>query len=212
MLTLLRHGRTKANASGLLQGRSEIELDDLGHAQAEAAVASLDHVDLVISSPLRRAMQTASYFDAPVQIDDRWAELDYGEFEGRRFSDLPADIWQDWHLNIDFRPPGGETLTELGQRTRSALEELLITSRDQQVVVVTHVSPIKAALAWALGVSDVIAWRCHLGTASITRIEMSAIGPVVHSFNDVSHLPDAEQQKHQTWAEREGLIDSSSTD
>lgn len=207
MLTLLRHGRTVANASGTLQGRTDNPLDEVGHEQAQAAAAALDAVDRVISSPLLRATATAGYLGAPVTLDDRWVELDYGEFEGKRFSDLPTGVWDRWRLDIDFRPPGGETLRELGDRTRSALDELLTASRDENIVVVTHVSPIKAALAWALGVSDVIAWRCHLGTASMTRIEMTAIGPVVHSFNDVSHLPDAARQKRQTWAQREGLVE-----
>jgi broad specificity phosphatase PhoE len=66
MLILLRHGRTKANAGGLLQGRIDLELDDLGQQQAQAAAAAIGKADRVIASPLVRAQQTAAAFGQPV--------------------------------------------------------------------------------------------------------------------------------------------------
>ncbi len=88
-LTLLRHGRTTANAGGLLQGRVDHALDETGRAQAAAAAAVIGAVDRVISSPLLRARQTAEAFGLTPEIDDRWIELDYGEWDGRPIADLP---------------------------------------------------------------------------------------------------------------------------
>ena len=85
-LLLVRHGRTVDNARGLLLGRADPELDELGRRQAEAvgvAIASgrFGPVAAVVSSPLRRAMGTAEAIGAPVLLDDRLLELDYGELE-----------------------------------------------------------------------------------------------------------------------------------
>jgi broad specificity phosphatase PhoE len=61
-------------------------------------------------------------------------------------------------------------------------------ARDRDVVVVTHVSPIKAAVAWALGVGDEVAWRMWVGPASITRIGVADAVPSLRSFNEIGHL------------------------
>jgi broad specificity phosphatase PhoE len=57
-----------------------------------------------------------------------------------------------------------------------------------EVVVVSHVSPIKAAVAWALGVGDEVAWRTFVGLASITRIGLTERGPLLRTFNEMAHL------------------------
>lgn len=188
MLILLRHGRTEANARGLLQGRIDLDLDDLGRRQAAAAAAWLGPVDRVVSSPLARARQTAEAFGEPIEIDDRFIELDYGDWEGRPVADVPAETWSRWRADLDFRPPGGETLNELGRRVRSALDELSTSVGDHTVVVVSHVSPIKASVAWALGVDDATTWRTTLGQAAICRIGLASGGPRLIEFNGTGHL------------------------
>lgn len=184
LVTVLRHGRTSANARGLLQGRVDNPLDDVGHAQARAASHALGPVDRVISSPLRRAVETAGYFEGDPQIDDRWIELDYGDWDGIAMGDVPRETWQAWRDDLDLRPPGGETLNELGERVRAALEELAAVDDGGHTLIVSHVSPIKAAVAWALGVSDEVGWRTFVSPASITRIGVGERGPVLQSFNE----------------------------
>lgn len=188
LVTLLRHGRTTANASGLLQGRVDNPLDDTGRAQAAAAAAVLGPVDLVISSPLLRARQTADALAAahPVQVDDRWVELDYGEWDGRPIRDVPAEVWARWRTDLELRPPGGETLVELGTRVRDALEQLAEAAVDGHVVVVSHVSPIKAAVAWALGVGDEIGWRTSLSTGSYSQLRVDGGHRSLVTFNVVA--------------------------
>lgn len=188
MLVVVRHGRTEANASGLLLGRADPPLDDLGQAQARLLAAAVGPVERVVASPLLRAQQTAAAFDAPVETDERWIELDYGEWDGRRITEVAEDVWSAWRADIELRPPGGETLRELGQRVRAACEELAGPAAQGTVVVVTHVSPIKAAVAWALGLGDEVVWRLYVAPASITRIEPREHGPVLVSFDETSHL------------------------
>lgn len=192
-IILLRHGRTQANARGLLQGRIDPDLDDLGRAQAQAAGEWIGPVDRIIASSLARAQQTAAALagvdpTVGVEIDDRFVEIDYGEWEGRPVADVDAETWRAWRADLDFRPPGGETLSELGARVRAGLDELAAQATDYQIVVVSHVSPMKAATAWALGVDDQVTWRMRLAQAAICRIELMGGRPQLTEFNTTAHL------------------------
>lgn len=190
VLILVRHGRTAGNASGLLQGRLDLPLDDIGDAQAAAVAAAIGPVDHVIASPLVRATQTAAAFGATVSTDDRWLELDYGEFDGKSLRDVPPDVWARWRTDPTFATPGGESMASLDARVRAACEDALALARDRDVVVVSHVSPIKAAVAWALGGDIAMSFRCHLDQAAVCRVVVGANGaPVLRSFNEILYRP-----------------------
>ena len=184
MLILVRHGRTAANAAGQLQGRLDQPLDDLGVRQALAVAAHVGDVDEVISSPLLRARQTAEAFGRPVQVDERWIEIAYGKYEGMPHGDVPSEVWNFWRTDATFVPEGGESAAAVDVRVRDACDELVERIGDRDIVVVSHVSPMKAAVAWALGVDFSIAWRTHLSHAAVCRIEIRAQGPVLFSFNE----------------------------
>jgi len=204
MITLVRHGRTEANASGLLLGRADPPLDDLGRRQAAAvgeAVAAGGPVDRILTSPLARARQTAEALAAAcaatearaldVVVDDRLVELDYGTWDRRPASDVAPREWAAWMADPSFAPPGGESLTELGARVRELLAEVVATATDApdiHTVLVSHVSPIKAAVAWALGVGDEVAWRLFLSPASISTVAVTRGVTSLRRFNDTSHL------------------------
>lgn len=188
MLVVVRHGRTAANAAKLLQGRADHPLDDVGIHQAKQIAGALGAVDRVICSPLLRARQTAEMFGLPVEIDERWLELDYGGLDGTPVRDVPDDVWRRWRADPDFVPAGGEPHSALHERVIDALEDLRDDVRDQAVVVVSHVSPIKVAIAWALGVPPMAGLRCFLDQASISRIDIGSNGPVLRSYNEVWHL------------------------
>ncbi len=192
MLTVVRHGRTDANRAGLLLGRLDVGLDPLGEAQAAAVARAVGPVDRVVSSPLLRTRSTASAWGVPVETDERWLELDYGELDGTPLREVDPDLWRRWRSDLDFAPPGGESLRALGERVRAACADLAAEAGDHHVVVVTHVSPVKAAAAWAMGVGDDVSWRMFVAPASVTRIAVSDRGPSLHGFNDVSHLADVE--------------------
>lgn len=188
-LYVMRHGRTEANAGGLLLGRADPALDETGRAQAATLASIVPFPSLVVSSPLQRCRETAATFGAPVEIDERWIELDYGDWDQTPIASVPPAAWARWRADLDFRPPGGESLRELGTRVRAACDDLAARARDGEVVVVTHVSPYKAALAWALQVGDEISWRLHVVPASVSRIGIRAAGPVLLTFNEQAHLP-----------------------
>jgi broad specificity phosphatase PhoE len=195
MLILVRHGESSANAQGLLVGRSDVELTEKGRAQAVSVRQLLDApVDSLRTSPLRRARDTAAALDLgiPAEVDGRWIEVDYGEYDCQPLRDVPADVWLEWRNNPDFRPAGGETLGEVDARVSAACDQLFADdgagarAPGGDVVIVSHVTPIKAAVAWALGAGAALSWRLHLQTASVTRIGWGNGVPVLHGFNEVA--------------------------
>jgi broad specificity phosphatase PhoE len=183
VLLLVRHGETAPNVERRLLGRADPPLTERGREQARAVAAGVPRPDRVIASPLQRAVATAEAFELAVETDDRWIELDYGEFDGRTLTDVPAETWALWRADASFAPPGGESLTALGDRVRTACADLVSAASDGVVVVVSHVSPIKAALAWALDVPVDIAWRMFVEDASVSRIDLGPNGPSVRWFN-----------------------------
>lgn len=184
MLFLVRHGQTQPNADGRLLGRGDPDLTDLGRAQAAALAAALPRPDRVIASPLGRAVQTAEAFGGPVDTDDRWIEIDYGDYEGERLGEVPGEFWDRWRADPSIAPPGGESLAAVAGRVRAACDGLAAEVVDRDVVVVSHVSPIKAAVTWALGVDDIVIWRMFLDVAAVCRVAIGPRGPVLRSYNE----------------------------
>lgn len=189
-LFVVRHGRTDANASGLLLGRRlDPGLDPVGERQAIALAGVVGGASRVVCSPLRRTRETAGALGLPVTIDERWVEIDYGSLDGTRLAEVPAATWSEWRRDIGFVPGGdGESLAAVGERVREACADLAEEAKVHDVVVVTHVSPIKAAAAWALGVADEVVWRMYCAPASITEIGTTGAAPSLRSFNVTAHL------------------------
>lgn len=190
-LILVRHGQTDANAAGLLLGRTDPDLNAAGREQAEAVAARVATFgpERVLSSPLARCVQTAGLVAgacgvATVEVEERLVEVDYGEYDGLPFSELPTDLVRRWRTEADFAPPGGESLESVGVRMAALGAEILADLGKAPVVAVSHVSPIKAAVCWALGLPDLASWRMRLDNATMTRLAPGPEGPVLLSFNE----------------------------
>ena len=192
LLTLVRHGQTAANAQNLLQGHINHPLDEVGLAQVSllgGALQKIAPVSRVVASPLQRAQQTAQAITQglsqhiEVETDPRWIELNYGDFDGQPVSSVSPEQWATWRTDEHFRPPHGETLAELSVRVHNAIDALLADSVSAHIVVVSHVSPIKAAVAWALGVGVEVSWRTALDRASMTTVRLDAKHPALKTFN-----------------------------
>ena len=192
LLTLVRHGQTAANAQNLLQGHVNHPLDEVGLAQVSllgGALQKIAPVSRVVASPLQRAQQTAQAITQglsqhiEVETDPRWIELNYGDFDGQPVSSVSPEQWATWRTDEHFRPPHGETLAELSVRVHEAIDALLADSVSAHIVVVSHVSPIKAAVAWTLGVGVEVSWRTALDRASMTTVRFDAKHPALKTFN-----------------------------
>jgi broad specificity phosphatase PhoE len=192
VLILVRHGQTAVNAEGRFLGRADPPLTELGSRQAGALrrVEGVASAARVITSPLQRARDTAGRLGPPVTVDERWIEMDYGEYEGLHWRDIPAEVSASWQTDMSWSPPGGESILAVSKRVREACEELAAEATDRDVVVVSHVSPIKAAIAWSLGAGEETAFRMFLSVAGVCRIGFGPRGPVLRSFNETQHLSD----------------------
>lgn len=188
MILLVRHGETAPNREGRLLGRSDPELTERGRRQSEALGRTLagEAPRAVVASPLARCRATARAIAGAcgleIEVDDRLVEIDYGEWDGRSLRDIPPDLSRRWRLDASFAPPGGESLASVAERVSGWCEEW--RDREQPVIAVSHVSPIKAAVAWALSADPVVAWRMFVDVASVTRIGLPDHGPVLLGFNE----------------------------
>jgi broad specificity phosphatase PhoE len=93
-------------------------------------------------------------------------------------------VWESWRTDADFAPEGGECFGALDVRVREACTDLEGRMAGEDIVVVSHVSPIKAAVAWALDTTLEIMFHCHLAQASVCRVTMGSFGPLLHTFNE----------------------------
>jgi ribonuclease H / adenosylcobalamin/alpha-ribazole phosphatase len=195
---LLRHGQTEMSVQGRFAGRGDFALTSTGARQASAAADRLADrgVDVVVSSPLSRAMQTAQAVadaaGAPLVLEDDLVETDFGAWEGLTFAAVmtrwPAELTA-WQGDADVAPPGGESFTQVATRVNGALDRLLTSHRGQTIVVVSHVTPIKTLVCRALLAPPATMFRMHLDVASLSETAWFAHGPaVLRSLNDTAHL------------------------
>jgi len=195
---LLRHGQTPMSVQRQYSGRSDAELTAAGLAQAAAAAKSLAGADLavIVTSPLRRAVQTAqevaAVTGAEVVTDEGFRETDFGAWEGLAFTEVRegwAEEMAAWMADPQVAPPGGESFADVAVRVTAALHRVLAGREGQQVLIVSHVTPIKTLVAEALLAPPAALYRMHLDLAALSEIDWYANGTaVLRSFNDTGHL------------------------
>ncbi|MFI7224515.1 bifunctional RNase H/acid phosphatase [Nonomuraea angiospora] len=199
-LLLLRHGETALSVERRFSGRGDAELTPNGLAQAAAAAERLSRepyrLDVIVSSPLKRARQTAEAVarrtGLDVEVEEDLRELDFGDWEGHTFTEVqrrwPAEL-SAWFADPETAPPGGESFATVARRVQAAGERLVERYEGKTVLAVSHVTPIKMLLRLALTAPLESLYRMHLDVACLSLIEYYADGPaVVKSFNDTSHL------------------------
>lgn len=168
----LRHGRTEAE--GRLLGRTDASLTDAGRRAVAAQVAGRTW-DNIVSSPLRRAQETATLAGlsaaTPIAIDPAWREIDFGGWDGRPLADLANDPrFTSFQADPDANPPpNGETFSDVRLRVEKALRAL---AQDEQkrVLVVAHGGTIRTALSVLLAIPLQRLWAIRLSHA--TRISL----------------------------------------
>lgn len=147
-LYVLRHGETDYNQKGLLQGRTNVPLNDNGRKQAQNTCWMLSnvHFDLVISSPLKRALETASIVvpNHAIWIDPRLEERFLGEYEGKPASEYNQALYHNYLINS--KEYGVEGIKELIERVRDLIEELKKNYSKETILLVTHGGWINALL------------------------------------------------------------------
>jgi probable phosphomutase (TIGR03848 family) len=196
---LLRHGRTSANASGTLAGRTPgVHLDDLGRTQAERAGDRLAVVPLaeVISSPLERCRETARAVATRqaarprVRTDKALTECDYGEWQGRPLKELARlALWKTVQTNPSAATfPNGESLPQMQARAVDAVRRrdaavAAAYGADAVWLAVSHGDVIKSVIADALGMHLDLFQRINVDPASISVIRYTEARPYVLASN-----------------------------
>jgi probable phosphoglycerate mutase len=198
-LLLLRHGQTELSLQRRYSGRGNPPLTALGREQVARAakmLAAKGGIAAVISSPLGRARETAEAAAAalgvPVEIHDGLIETDFGEWEGLTFAEAAQrdpGLHARWIGDPTVAAPGGESFEEVLERVESVLRDLLGRYPGANVVVVSHVTPIKTLLRLALDVGPALLYRLHLDLASLSIAEFYLDGgSSVRLVNDTSYL------------------------
>lgn len=193
---LVRHGRTSANASGVLAGWTPgVTLDDAGLAQAEATGKRLAKVplDAIVTSPLERTVETARIVgqqhgrEVPLHEDERLAECRYGDWTGQELKSLAKDpMWkvvQGHPSAMVF--PGGESMVAMQARAVEAVRDWNGRLGERAVwVAVSHGDVIKAILADALGMHLDAFQRIQVDPGSVSVINYTPVRPFVMRLND----------------------------
>ena len=196
MIILIRHGQTTSNAQHLLVGQSDPTLTELGERQALALRPLLTDVCELWVSPLRRARRTAALAvpDVDPVVKDSFIEVDYGTLDGQPLGVVTPEQWHQFEHDHTMAFGGGESLASVDQRVHAELDALwadsssLLHSREHHLAIVSHMSPIKSAMTWSLGVSGSVAWRMNLSNGSITTITMRQASPALLHYNVVPLL------------------------
>jgi probable phosphomutase (TIGR03848 family) len=194
---LLRHGRSTSNTAHVLAGRSEgVDLDDKGREQAAELVDRLGELPIreLVSSPLLRCQRTldplAEALSSTPVVDDRLAEVDYGEWTGRKIGDLVKEpLWGVVQAHPSAAVfPGGEGLAQVQTRAVAAVRDHDARLAEQHGgdalwLACTHGDVIKAVLADALGLHLDGFQRISADPASVSVIRYTRFRPFVLHVN-----------------------------
>ncbi len=196
-ILLIRHGQTVWNKDAVFRGRADIPLDETGLRQAQALATALqhEHICRVISSPLSRALQTATAIadahNLTVATDTAFIDLDFGDWQGLQAAEVqkrypePYALWQSRPRNVYF--PGGEILDEVADRSFRALTRLVTSHAGETVALVAHRVINKVLICRILGLDTNHFWQIKQDTACLSRLSFNGTLWVLDSLNDTSH-------------------------
>jgi alpha-ribazole phosphatase len=192
-LYLIRHGETEQNKTGILMGSTDTPLNDHGRLQAATLGERINglEVDSIFSSPLQRAMETATLVfgeETPIITDSSIQEFHFGEWEGMHFSQIARqypDIWQLWLTDWErTHIPGGEAFPVFKNRVINFVEETVHHNKGKRLAVVSHGGCIRSLLAHFF--CDSVSrgyWKFKVDNATLTEIEFMGTLPILVRFN-----------------------------
>jgi broad specificity phosphatase PhoE len=206
-ILFIRHGQTRANATGHWQGWRDPPLTPTGRAQVGAIARRLaserGQITGLYTSPLRRAFETAQAIGDTLDLRptpvDQLKEIHFGQLEGVTLQQMEAhfpDLYARWQDKTDmaFQWPGGERRVDFFNRAADACQRIIARHPEEKIVIVTHGGTIRACLAHLLPRQLSQWWTYSLSTAGLTRIHLTENDARLHVLNDVSHLPPPEDQ------------------
>ena len=177
-IIFLRHGQAKNNIERILTGRTPgVPLTEKGIDQAEKAAKFLEHMNIsaIYSSPIERARHTAEivgkHNSLDVTIDDRLIELDMGKFTGVPYDDIFTShgnvFMKFYNGELEIAHNGVETFSEVKKRVLGIVDHVIENHPDQNVVLVTHMDPIKAMLSTVVDLTPTNLFELIIANASL---------------------------------------------
>ena len=177
-IIFLRHGQATNNTERVLAGRTEgIPLTDTGVKQAEHTAELLEHMNIskIYSSPIQRAKHTAEivgkHNSLDVSIDDRLIELDMGKFTGMAYDDIfnsHGNVFMKFYNGeLEIAHNGVETFSDVKKRVLGIVDHVIEKHPDENVVLVTHMDPIKAMLSTIVDLSPTNLFELIIANASL---------------------------------------------
>ena len=200
-ITLIRHAQTNANRAHMWQGNLDTGLSPAGMEQLGQLGERFRDArpDVVISSNLDRAKQTAATISDSVVIDRAWREFGVGSWEGKKSKQIMAEdplLMEAFLAGEDVAPGGGEQMSAFGVRIVGAFNDLVASmSEGDHVHVVSHGGAIWALLSHVLGRSGLATAMTVTSNTALTSITVDDAGqPQLTMFNDATHLAEPSVQ------------------
>jgi len=197
-IIIVRHGRTEWNRVERFRGRADLNLDEVGIKQAEAAAARIAEwqVSAVYSSPLHRALTTAKIlvrpFNLKVKLLPGIIDIDYGEWQGlspeeasAQYGDLYS-IWLTSPHQVKF--PCGESLDEVRERVASAVDSLIAQHPKETIVLVSHKAVCQILILSLLALDNSHFWEITQDVCAVNVFEVRGGVPSALLINDTCHL------------------------
>ncbi len=195
-ILLMRHGETEASARGRCYGKLDIPLSDEGKRQVERATTLIRPLqpDLIISSPRIRASDSAAIVaDAcrvTVHTDDDFAELDFGDCEGKRYEDVEREdpeFYASWMANpTEVTFPNGESYQAMETRVVSAYQRLVDRTEPTKLLLVAHGGVNRIVLSHILDISPKHIFRLEQTYAGLSCIDYFGNTPLLRVMNAVA--------------------------
>ena len=192
-VTLVRHGQTIENATGIIQGQARGTLNDVGKAQVRKLAERLkdERFDLVFCSDLERARHTAKeimmHHDNEIIFTELVRERDMGEFHSKTSEEFYEAMDESGKSVIDFRPDGGENYHDVRKRSAGFVRDLQ-KHEGKNILVVAHGMVNRLIIAELVGLSTEESARINQENTCVNIIESTGNGNELKVLNDFSHL------------------------
>jgi broad specificity phosphatase PhoE len=189
-LFFVRHGQTDLNRDRRFRGFSDAPLNGQGRLEARGAAAllSLENIEELRTSPVRRAMETANIIGdrlalQPI-VDERFTDVDYGEWQGMTVEEVAkkfgSDMLQEWRHHPDsFTFPGGDSMAGVRLRLGAGMVELAKESPGKRVAVISHLAVLKLCFIAALDLPFDYFWRLELDNGAVSSFEFTGANAFV---------------------------------
>jgi phosphoserine phosphatase len=199
-IILVRHGETEWNKSEIFRGRVDVDLDATGIRQAEllGKYLSADKIDIIYSSPLKRAVKTAEaiarFQKIKVDIVDNLIDFDCGEWQGltlEEVKDRYEELYQDWlDTPEQVKIPGGESLEDVLTRAMPFVVDSVMRCREGRIALVSHRVVLKVLICALLKLSNEHFWDIKLDNSAITRFNYDGNHVILTEHNNTSYLKE----------------------